>query len=191
MADRELTQAIQMKHLANVAGVAAAIPEGDNDARIIGYVIGKANGLSYRNGVDDKGPSIALKGIFEATPTDQTRAIIRGPAIFLPHAYALMAAEQLRGDQKAPAKSPPKGQHIDLEGVAEITMALEIGIRKTKGGGVGYEYVVRERMPDAKGAQDALADMRQYLPKELPSAAAIGMIEGPKAASRKKPGKQK
>lgn len=187
MSGIEVKNAIQMSHFINLGALAASIVDGDKTVHVIGQVAGKAKGVSFRSNPNGSEPSLGITGIFEARSIETDRPIMRAPMIFLPTSFAKMLAAQLAGDQKVPKAAPPKGKSIDLDGVAEIPLALEIGIRKTKGeGGVPYEFSVVTLGQDDMKAQDALADVRALLPA-LGTQPALAQIAGPAPkGSRKK-----
>ncbi len=188
MAKFEMKNAIQMGHLANIAALAASIPDGDKEIRIIGYVIGKVRGVTYRANPNGDEPSLGLLGMFEATPTEEGRATIRSGVAFLPTAYTKMIADAIRGDQDVPKKAPPKGKAIDLDGISELQLAVEIGIRKNTGAGVGYEFAVTQ-LTDDVSKEDALAEVRSFLPASIEKRSAPVALPAP-AASAKKPAKR-
>lgn len=165
----ETKNAIQMGHLGNLAAIAAAIPDGNREAVTVGYIVGKASGLSYRaNPNDPNQPSVGLMGIFEATPCDNAAPILVGKVIFLPKgAMDVLVPLFASIDQKdVPKKAPPKGKAIDLAATEVIPLQLEIGIRKNTGAGVGYEFAVS--MPDTFRGEDMLADLRKdFIPASL------------------------
>jgi hypothetical protein len=180
---REIKNAIQMGNLASLSAVAAGIQPGDTSTHVIGYVIGRATGISQRSNPNGEEPSLAM---FEATPTEAGRAIMVAPVIFLPTAFCKMLADKLRGDQKLATKAPPKGKHIDIDGVAEIPLALEIGIRKS-GGERGYEFSVVAKNDSEMEKTDALADLRQYIPETLVTyAASAAQLAAPKKSKSKR-----
>lgn len=165
---REMKNAIQMGHFANLAGMLDSIAKGDRTVHVIGHVLGRASGVSYRaNPNDPNVPTIAITGQFEATPVDVNSPIMLAPAIFLPTAFCkMLEAELVKGEAKLkekPKKAPAKGKAVNVEGVVEIPLALEIGIRKNESAsGVGYEFSVVQA-GDSKG-QDPFADLRGLLP---------------------------
>lgn len=182
---REVKNAVQMGHLANLSAVAASIPDGDRDIHPIGYVLGKARGVSFRANPNGDAPSKGLTGTFEVTPTAKGRAVMVTPLIFLPSSFTEMVAVALMGDQKAPGKAPPKGKPINMDGVTEVELALEIGVRKNSGAGVGYEFSVTQLTPDTT-ANDALAGLRKFLPKELAQTADLPALAAPAEKSKAK-----
>lgn len=168
MALKEMKNAIQMGHLGNLAAIAASIPDGDRTSRPVGYVIGNATGLTYRANPNGDEPSIGLTGLFEATPVTEGMPIMVAPVIFLPKGFMDSITPLLaRGTEKnIPKKAPPKGKAVNIEATDQLPLALEIGIRKNTGAGVGYEFAVTMLTPDNE-KQDALASVRQYLPNEI------------------------
>lgn len=188
----EAKNAIQMGHLANLAAVAAAIPEASREAVTIGYVVGRADGLSFRANPNGDEPSVGLTGIFEATPADPTRSIMVAKTIFLPKSFMdtmipILESKMSEADmKKIPRKAPPKGKSIDLKATDVIPLQLEIGIRRNNGAGVGYEFAVLGKRDPA--AQDILADLRSdFIPKELaaPATAAPKALAAPKKKGKK------
>ena len=167
MAQRvEAKNVIQMGHLGNLAAVAAAIPENSREAVTVGYVVGFADGLAYRNNPNGDAPSVGLSGTFEATPANPELPIIVGKTIFLPSGFMdtiiPVLYDRLSDKEKTliPAKSPAKGKGVDVKvkDGERLQIQAEIGIRRNNGQGVGYEYAVT-LMRDAT-ANDPFAELR-------------------------------
>src|SRR6185312_7653860 len=114
---------------ANLQDVLASIPKGDRTVRVIGTVLGRASGISYRNNPNDPDvPTLAVTGQFEATPVDERAPIMVAPAIFLPTVFCrMLEAELIKGEAltQRPKKPPAKGKSVNVEGVASIPLALE------------------------------------------------------------------
>lgn len=185
MAAKELKNSIQMGHFANLAATAAQIADGSGENVIVGYVIGKANGVSYRANPNGDEPSIGITGQFEAIPTEEGRAPMVAPMIFLPNAFTkILVQEMLTADDMkgAPKKAPAKGKPINLPASVEIPLALEIGIRKNKGEGAGYEFSVTTRTE--QGQEDAFADLRALLPDDMAKRTAPA-LPAPGAATKR------
>lgn len=193
---REMKNAIQMGHFANLGAMLESIAKGDRTVHVIGHVLGRATGISYRaNPNDPNTPTIAVTGQFEATSVDGNAPVMVAPAIFLPTAFCrMLETELIKGVEKIaekPKKAPAKGKAVNVEGVCEIPLALEIGIRKNEGAsGVGYEFsVVQAQSSDGK-ISDPFADLRALLPGK--TTAAIADQSGgaakpaPKKSARKK-----
>ncbi len=182
---REMKNSIQMGHFANLQAQLATIEEGDRSVHVIGHVLGKANGITYRNNPNGSEPSIGVIGQFEATPVDADAPVMVAPVIFLPTAFCKMLETQLmKGKEKEiPKKSPAKGKGISIEGIGEIPLALEIGIRKNVGAsGVGYEFSVVQAIKGDDSAIDPFADIRALLPNNRAQAA----LPAPKTTPKKK-----
>jgi len=186
----EMKNAIQMGHLCSLAALAASIPPGNTDVHVIGYIIGRVTGVSYRSNPNGDEPSMGLTGMFEATPTEAGRAVIRAPMVFTPTSFTKMVAAQITPpDAKAPKAAPPKGKSIELEGIAELPLAIEIGIRKNNGAGVGYEFAVTMLTPDDK-AKDALAEVRSFLPAQIAQRSPAPALPAPTGKGKTKPKKK-
>ncbi len=184
---REMKNAIQMGHFANLQAVLATIGEGDRSVHVVGHVLGKANGITYRNNPNGSDPSIGVTGQFEATPVDDGAPVMVAPVIFLPTAFCKMLETQLmKGKEKEiPKKSPAKGKGISIEGIGEIPLALEIGIRKNNGAsGVGYEFSVVQAVKGDDNATDPFSELRGLLPGNRAQAALPA--PKPQAPSKKK-----
>lgn len=164
---------LQMSMLGPVREIAASIPEGDKEVRVIGYVFGEARGVSYRNNPNstDGEAATALTGAFEGVPSyadypgmhpdnaSSKRAGLASGVIFLPPQAQAIIVSQVRGpDDDIPA-TPKRGQRVDKLGVV-VPISLEIGIRKS-GSPVGYEWVTRG-LANVK-AQSPLERMRTAL----------------------------
>lgn len=188
---REMKNSIQMGHFANLQSVLAGIAEGDRTVHVIGHVLGRANGITYRNNPNGDEPSIGVTGQFEATPADPAAPVMVAPVIFLPTAFCKMLEAQLmKGKEKlVPKKAPAKGKGISIEGVGVIDLALEVGIRKNVGAsGVGYEFsVVQASGDDDAQLNDPFANLRSLLPKGTTAPA----IEAPGTAAKRSSGKRK
>ena len=164
---------LQMSMLGPVREIAASIPEGDKEVRIIGYVFGEARGVSYRNNPNssDGEAAIALVGAFEGIPSyadypgmhpDNASAkragLASGVAFLPPQAQAIIVA-QVRGPNADIPATPKRGPRVDQLGVV-VPISLEIGIRKS-GSPVGYEWITRG-LANVK-AQSPLERMRAAL----------------------------
>lgn len=170
---REMKNSIQMGHIANLQAVLATIAEGDRSVHVIGHVLGRASGVTYRNNPNGAEPSIGITGQFEVTSTFEGAPVMVAPVIFLPTAFCkMLESELMKGqEQLVPKKSPAKGKGINVDGVASIPLALEIGIRKNVGAsGVGYEFSVVQATDGSK-ASDPFADLRKLLPESAGRAA--------------------
>lgn len=148
---------LQMSMLAPVKKIAALIPEGDKEARIIGYVFGVARGVSFRNNPNstDGEAAAGLIGAFEGIPQYDDmpgmeegekcahRARLASGVTFLPpQAQAAYVTALLPPDTSRPDNSSIKrGQRSDVLGM-EVPISLEVAIRKSSSP-VGYEWVVR------------------------------------------------
>lgn len=146
---------LQMSMLAPVKAIAAAIPEGDKEVYIVGYVFGEARGVSFRNNPNstDGEAAKALIGVFEGIPSYQDmdgvppcseRARLASGVCFLPtQAQETIVAAVLANDNDPrPSNTEIKrGQRSDKIGVV-VPISAEIGIRKSSSP-VGYEWVVR------------------------------------------------
>lgn len=115
----------------------------------LGVIIGMARGLSYRGNKFGDAPSIALIGVFEATPYDKDGAVVRGPSLFLPRAVQDMMVEaMIDGGEHAHTKAPKMGQKMDVDLGKQMQIKVEVGVMRTplnaKGmsDGVGYKYTV-------------------------------------------------
>lgn len=163
-----MVTAIQMKHLADLDAVAKTLSD-KNPSAIIGYVVGHANGVGFRAAFDtESGPSIGLVGAFQGIPVDETMPILTGPMFFPPKAFAEMAqAELLRGvpDKNIPKKAPAKGKGVNVAGIAEMEIKLEISVERNVGGGVLYKFAVTQH--GSANATDPFAAMRDFIPKEI------------------------
>lgn len=190
----EAKNVIQMGMFGNLPAIAAGIPEGSKEAVTVGYVVGFADGLSYRNNPNGGEPSIGLNGQFECTPTTPDQPIIVGKTIFLPAGFMSTIIPALHdrlseADKKLiPNKAPPKGKAIDVK-VADgerIAIQAEIGIRRNSGAGVGYEFAVT-LVRDAK-AVDPFAELRSgIVPAQLqaPTTGTPKAIAAPKKKAKK------
>lgn len=146
---------LQMSMLAPVREIAASIPEGDKEVRIVGYVMGEARGVSYRNNPNDTDglPAEALIGVFNGVPAyadypgmkpenaSATRAELASGVCFLPPQAQAAIVNQVRGLDADIPETPKRGKRVDQLGVV-VPIAFEIGIRKS-GSPVGYEWVTR------------------------------------------------
>ncbi len=129
--------------------------------------------MTYRNNPNGAEPSIGITGQFEVTSTFEGAPVMVAPVIFLPTAFCKMLEGELMKGQESlvPKKSPAKGKGINVDGVASIALALEIGIRKNVGAsGVGYEFSVVQATDGSK-ASDPFADLRVLLPASAGRAA--------------------
>lgn len=190
----ETKNVIQMGHLANLPAVAAAIPENSREVQVVGFVIGKATGLSYRNNPNGDAPTVGLSGIFEATPCDQSMPVIVGKTIFLPKGFmdtiipALESTLTEAEKKLIPKKAPPKGKAIELQATDAIPLQLQIGVRRNNGAGVGYEFAVVMKR-DELTKDDLLADLRKdFIPANLqaPATAEPKRLAGPAKGKAKK-----
>jgi hypothetical protein len=148
---------LQMSMLGPVREIAASIPAGDKEVRVIGYVFGEARGVSYRNNQNsaDGEPAIGLIGAFEGVPqyddfpgmdpmaTCSKRAGLMSGVAFLPPQLQAVIAHQITGGDAPPdeAKGLKRGQRSDKLGVT-VPISVQIGIRKSESP-VGYEWVTR------------------------------------------------
>lgn len=175
---------LQMSMLAPVRALAAMIPAGDKEVRVVGYVFGEARGVSFRNNPNsaDGENAEALIGVFEGVPSFQDftdadgkkhicadRAGLRSGVCFLPvQAQAAVVAAVLGPDGERPTDKIKRGARSDRLGIT-VPITFEIGIRKSDGP-VGYEWVTRGL---AKVEQVSPLDrMRAAL--KLPSGADLG-----------------
>jgi hypothetical protein len=181
----EHKNAIQMGHFTNLGAVAGEIADGDKTPRVIGYVVGKATGVSFRSNPNGSEPTLALTGLFEAISVNEGQPPMVAPVIFLPTAFVKSVGAVLMGEKKWPDKAPPKGKSIDIEGTGEVPLALEIGIRKNSGAGVGYEFAVTSRS-DENEKTDALHELRQFLPAQLAQRTAPKQLAAPAKGKKKK-----
>lgn len=171
---REIKKSVQMKHFANIASLVGSIAEGDSDIHVVGYCIGKARGVSYRNNPNGDVPSTALVGTFECIPAEGGRPVMVTPMVFLPSSFSdLVVSALMKGIEGVPKKAPPKGKAIDLDGTAEIEIAVELGLRRVKGEkAVNYEWSVSQ-LNSSASAQDTLSDVRKFLPEKMAQFAAL------------------
>ncbi|MEB2538376.1 MULTISPECIES: hypothetical protein [Bacillati] len=147
---------LQVSMLAPVKALAAAIPAGDKEARIIGYVFGEARGVSFRNNQNsaDGEPATALIGVFEGVPqyddwegmaeTDKCshRPRLASGVCFLPdQAQKPIVNAVLASDTSERPRDIKRGQRSDRLGLV-VPVSIEIAIRKSDSP-VGYEWVVR------------------------------------------------
>jgi hypothetical protein len=186
----EHKNAIQMGHFANLAATAAIIGDGDRTVHAIGYITGKARGVSFRSNPNGGEPTLALNGIFEGVSTEAGHAVMVAPTVFLPMAFTKSIAAVLMGEKKWPDKAPPKGKWIDVDGTGEVELVLEIGIRKNSGAGVGYEFAVTQMNGGAEKS-DALSELREFLPKEIAQHAAPKALPAPAKSAGKGKSKKK
>lgn len=164
---------LQMSMLAPVKAIAAAIPEGDKEVRICGYIFGEARGVSYRNNPNstDGEAAIALIGVFEGVPSFEDypgmpagggsaeRAGLASGVLFLPPQAQAMVVAKVRGPDAEIPETPKRGQRVDQLGVT-VPLSIEIGIRKSNSP-VGYEWVTRG-LANVK-AQSPIERMREAL----------------------------
>lgn len=146
---------LQMSMLAPVQAIAAAIPDGDKEVRICGYVFGEARGVSYRNNPNsaDGSAAEALIGAFEGVPSyedfpgmkpdmaSSQRAGLMSGVCFLPPQAQAVIVRAVRGADAEIPETPKRGQRVDQLGVT-VPISVEIGIRKSNSP-VGYEWVTR------------------------------------------------
>lgn len=149
---------LQMSMLAPVKDMAAAIPEGDKEVRVVGYIFGEARGVSYRNNPNsaDGSAAEALLGAFEGVPSyeafpgmkpemaSEARPGLASGVCFLPPAAQTVVVRAVRGSDAEIPATPSRGKRVDQLGVT-VPVSLEIGIRKS-GSPVGYEWVTRGLM---------------------------------------------
>ncbi len=210
----EYPSRLQMSMLAPVKAIAAAIPEGDKEVRIVGYVMGEARGISYRNNPNDTDglPAEALIGVFNGIPSfapfpgmdpaagSEHRAELASGVCFLPPQAQATIVAKVRGPDASIPETPKRGKRIDQLGVV-VPIAFEIGIRKS-GSPVGYEWVTRgiarvqamspiDRMRQAMGLK-ADANMAGLiadgtLQRIVDKNDAAPQIEGPKTVAQAAP----
>lgn len=159
---------------------------------VLGYVRGKANGLSFRNNPqDDTKASIALIGIFEFQPVEGDP--LRSTRIYLPGAVHDLIVKALQGDNKAPVQGGIKrGEAKDILVEGEIPVLCEITVRRTNSP-IGYEYL--SRIAGEMATIDPLADMADdfaKLTKLPPATIEPKLIAAPdkKTPAKKKGGKK-
>lgn len=164
---------LQMSMLGPVKDMAAAIPEGDKEVRVVGYVFGEARGVSYRNNPNstDGEAAVALVGAFEGVPSyadfpgmkpensSDKRAGLASGVCFLPPQAQAIIVTQVRGPNAEIPETPKRGQRVDQIGVV-VPISIEVGIRKS-GSPVGYEWVTRG-LANVR-AQSPIERMRQAL----------------------------
>lgn len=179
----EYPSRLQMSMLAPVKAIAASIPEGDKEVRVVGYIFGEARGVSYRNNPNstDGEMSAALTGAFEGVPSyeeypgmppelaSEKRATLGSGVCFLPQQLQAVVVSKIDvNGEGRPRETPKRGQRVDVLGVT-VPISVEIGIRKSASP-VGYEWVTRgmmkvkamsplERMREAMGLEVG-ADLR-------------------------------
>ena len=96
----------------------------------------------------------------------------------------------MKGSEGVPKKAPPKGKAIDLDGTAEIEIAVELGLLRVKGDkAVNYEWSVSQ-LNSTASAQDTLSDVRKYLPEKLAQFAALPAAPETKQIAAPKGGKK-
>lgn len=206
---------LQMSMMAPVKAIAASIPEGDKEVRVIGYVFGEARGVSYRNNPNstDGEPAVGLIGVFEGVPSYEDfpgmdpkaacglRAGLGSGVCFLPPQLQGVIASQIGADGDVP-RNLKRGQRSDQLGVS-VPISVEVGIRKSDSP-VGYEWVTRalakvqkmsplDRMRNALGLA-AGADLRQLVNRDEVAAITTGdrkptNSEVPHVTDQSKPGK--
>lgn len=158
------------------------IPEGSKEARVMGFMRGRAHGLSYRNNPQDETkPSIALRGVFEGVPADPRRATLRGVRCYLPGSVHDMIVAAIRGDHDdAVTEMPKRGKAIDIDGNV-VMFGVEVSVKRTDTP-IGYEYAVRT-MRELVG-NDPLADVREEfkIPDTMQARALAG--SGPSITER-------
>lgn len=140
-----------------------------NAELMLGVIMGEARGLSFRaNAMDENVPTIALVGPFEFVPYSTERPVLRSLRCFLPPTLHAVVVTALQGDTPAPVKKAPKrGQAVDVQLKAKVTLAVEIGARHVAGAGVGYEYITREVKGHQIELDDPLAALRGSLAEKL------------------------
>src|SRR5579872_6401673 len=135
---------LQMSMLGPVQDIAKSIPDGDNEVRVLGYVMCEARGVSYRNNPNstDGTPAVALVGVFNGVPSyedfpgmkpGQTcvgRAELASGVCFLPPQAQATVVHAVTNGANFEGEMPKKGQRIDQLGVV-VPIAFEIGIRKS------------------------------------------------------------
>lgn len=178
LVDKQLVNTIQMNAIdPERLRAFAASPVGTPDI-VLGTVIGKIDGFSYRaNPQNPAVPSIALTGYFEAVPDNVDAPILIGASVYLPPALQSAILSSIMGDAPRPDKPIERGKKIDISlgGGAKLPIACEIGVKRSKveGQGAGYEFTNRLKM-DAMATEDILGDLREHVGNR-------GAITGPGA----------
>lgn len=136
------------------------LADGNKDEFLLGTVIGRIRGVSYRSNPFSSEPSVAFTGAFEAIPADKSRPPIQAPMCFLPNSVhdfistVIHDAEGLDLPVKAPERGKPENKRIDRE----VPIVVEIGVRHSKAP-IGYEFV-SSLITKKANAVDVLSDLR-------------------------------
>ncbi len=179
---------IQMKGLGDLHALEKTLSD-TTPSVVIGTIIGKVSGIGYRDSKNPEVPSIVLLGIFEGIPADPDRPKLIGPQAFLPQGFCKIIEQELVAAGRiklkdVPKKAPAKGKGIDLAGIAEIAIAVEIEIERNTGGGVPYKFVCTQRNEKEPSASDPLAELRQFV--ALPGTSMKALPAPKKSRSKKK-----
>jgi hypothetical protein len=167
MSDVRITQTLKPSDVGNLSKTLESIPKGDTKTVAhLGVIIGMASGISYRSNKYSDEPSIAMIGVFEATPYDPAEATVRAQSLFLNAAVQAMLVKAMVGDKPlAVTKAPKIGQKIDEDLGLQMPIKCEIGVvRNANEQGVGYQYVIN--LIGALEKIDVLESLRSEIVKE-------------------------
>lgn len=196
---RRMVSAIQMKHLGNLNKIAEGLSD-QTPQIVVGYVVGKANGIGFRASMDaEKGPSLCVIGAFQGIPTMAGAPVLTGPAFFGPADWVKMVKTALLTGVSAkeiPTIAPAKGKGIDVSGEVEMTVKLEIAIERNNGGGVPYKFVTTDHSAVAAG--DPFGELRDFIPAQIAETAkaalpppVLSANKAPVLSANKAPAKKK
>jgi hypothetical protein len=155
----DMRTAISPGDLGNIPALIAATEAGSKTPLILGVIIGKTSGISFRNNPNGEMPSVALRGIFEFIPNLEVSpgmVGLRAPLLYLPtNVQQIFLAGAMKRDTPIPAKVE-RGKSIDAEG-NEVQIKVQMGVRRHPSP-IGYQYLAM--MLQDMTVVDPLADMR-------------------------------
>lgn len=176
----------------DLQAAAAALSADDKDRHMLGTILGKATGLSYRHSKFSDDAAVALTGYFEFIPTDADVPRVTATSLFLPSTVHAVIIKQIEGDRERPVSGNLKrsDKPLDISMGVTVPIVAEISYSKTTGeGGRGYQYHVDIDTKAIK-MEDLLADLRGDDPKLAFAGDAVKAIED-KSGGRSKATKRK
>lgn len=184
-----IVQTMNAKDAGDITKALASIPENDTKTvAYLGVIIGMASGLSYRSNKYSDEPSVALTGIFEATPYDPNGETVQGASLFLAGAVQGMLVKAVRGDDVPPVTKAPKlGTAIDVPISVQLPIRVEIGIMRAGDDGK-YKWVTNivgdpTKIDVLEGLRSEVVKHGNERMKMIGSGRAPAMLAAPQASA--------